>query len=187
MKVIIKVPGENQNLVDSLSEKGVDAKLTRGGVLISPDYDSDAEGYTIPEEICERNRIFLIDCCEEGGAMTHTGSATVVCSYRGMPLRPYYRPRKGHLSNGVHAYFSIPNIVITVTAHRNDSNISISSHRIVVKNGVVDIDCVTVWSGEVEFLPKKFDCYKEAVAAAVRKSNCYHCREAHYVYKAMGN
>jgi len=183
MKVTIKVFGEMQSLVDSLGEEGISAKLVRGGVLISPDYDSEVEGYIIPEEIGDRERLFLIDCHEHGGAMTNTGSATIVCSYRGLPLKPYYRPRKGHLSNGIHAYFSIPNVVVTVTAHRNDTNISISSHRIVVENGIVDIDSVIMWSGEAEFLPEKFDCYGNAVAAAIKKSDCYHCREAHYVEK----
>lgn len=185
MKVTIKIPGENQNLVDSLGGKGISAKLVRGGVLISPDYDAGAGGYVIPKEVNGRKRLFLIDCHEYGGAMTHTGDATVVCSYRGLRLRPYYRPQKGHLANGIHAYFSIPNVVITVTAHRNDTNISISSHRIMVEDGVVDIDSKVMWSGEVDFLPEKFGCYANAVAAASEKSECYHCREAHYVEKVV--
>jgi len=183
MKVTIKVPRESQRLVDSLSEKEIDAKLVRGGVLISPNYDSSVEGYVIPEEICDCKQIFLIDCHEHGGAMTHTGSATVVCSYRGKPLKSYYRPRKGHLSNGIHAYFSIPNVVITVTAYRNDTNILITAHKIEVKDGVVDINNKVIWSGEVGFLPKKFECYENAVVAAVEKSDCYHCRTAYYVEK----
>jgi len=181
MKIIIKVPGESQQLVDSLGSKDVEAKIIRGGVLVSPPRKSGAGGYVIPEEVLKRKFIVLIDCHEEGGAMTNTGSATIVCSFRGKLLKPYYRPTKGHLSNGIHAYFSVPNAVVTITARSYDSDISIVMHRAIVKNGIIDIEGKELWSGEFEFLPKKFECYRDAIDAVVAKSNCYHCRRAYYV------
>lgn len=180
MKIVIKVPGAGQRLVDALSKKGTNSKVIRGGVLITPHQDSS--GYAIPEEVLSgKCFVTLIDCYEHGGAMTHTGSATVICSFRGKPLRPYYVPRRGHLSNGVHAYFSVPNVVVTVTAYHNDSNISIIMHRAIVKGSVVSIHNKELWQGEVDFLPGKYECYDTVIDAAIRKSNDYHCRSVYYV------
>ena len=179
MKIVIKVPNEGQRLVDSLLLKGISSKEIRGGVLITPYQDSGE--YVIPEEVLSgKNFITLIDCCEYGGAMTNTGSATVACSFRGKPLRPYYVRRRGHLSNSVHAYFSVPNVVVTVTAYHNDSNISIIMHRAIVKGNVVYIHDKELWQGEVDFLPKKYECYNAALDAVLRKSSDYHCRSVYY-------
>jgi hypothetical protein len=180
MKIVIKVPSAGQRLVDSLSEKGIDSKVILGGVLITPYRDSS--GYVVPEEVFSRKDfVTLIDCYEHGGATTNLGSATVVCSFRGKPLHPYYVCRRGHLCNGIHAYFSVPNVVVTVTAYHNDSNISIIMHRAIVNDNVVSIQDKELWQGEVDFLPKKHECYNTAIDAVVRKSNDYHCRSVYYV------
>ena len=179
MKIVIKVPDESQRLVDSLSKKDIDSKVIRGGVLVTPNRCSD--GYVIPEEVLSRGSfVTLIDCHEHGGAMTHTGSATVVCSFRGKALHPYYVRRKGHLANGIHAYFSVPNVVVTVTAYNNDSSISIIMHRAIVREGVVSVQDKELWQGEIDSLPKGYECFNAAIDAVVRKSNCYHCRSVYY-------
>jgi len=180
MKLVIKVLGESQPLINALTDEGIAAKLMRGGVLITPEYDDTVGGYHIPECVEPKGCLFLIDCAECGGGMTNTGDSVIVCSFRGKKLTPYYIPRKGHLSNGVHAYFSIPNVVTTIRGFRNDPNIDISVHKVLVSGRAVQIVSRRVWSGEIGILPRTYECYRQAAIVAEEKANCYHCRSPHY-------
>ena len=111
MKIVAKVSGENIQLVKTLNERGISAKLVKNGVIVELPkvLGSNPEDlkFSIPQEV--KGSQFFIDCYEHGGGMTNTGFGTIVCGLSGKKLKPYYVPKSGNLSNGVHAYFSIPN------------------------------------------------------------------------------
>ena len=186
MKIIAKIKGENLELVQTLKQQGIAAKLVRGGVIVElPKREKktwgEPDSFDIPEGVSDA--ILLIDCCEKGGGMTSTGSGTVICGLSGKPLKPYYVPRRGHLACGEHAYFSVPNAVITVTGYRRDSNITITKYEIKKDGQTAILEISEIWKGEIEFLPELYDCYKEAATAARQKANCYHCRSPHFIAK----
>lgn len=182
MKVTARINGENLKLVEKLNQRGITAKLVKGGVIVElPAIDKNSwnpETYEIPSEV--NGGMLFLDLVEEGGGMTHTGSSTVVCGLSGKALRPYYVPRGGHLSCGTHAFFSVPNAVITVEADRQDDNVVIKEHRIVCDDNVARIKGKKIWTGALNELPKIFSHFQKAAEAAIQKANCYHCREPHF-------
>jgi len=183
MKVTARINGENQSFVDTLTQRGITAKLVKGGVIVELPARkkkswSDPDTYEVPAEVNDAK--LFIEVTEHGGGMTNTGSGTVVCGLSGKPLRPYYVPRGGHLACGTHAYFSVPNAVVTVTGYRRDDNVTIEEHRIVRDGNVVWIESKKLWSGELEVLPESFSRFRAAAEAASAKGNCYHCRCVHF-------
>jgi hypothetical protein len=178
VKVVARRAGEDAALAEDLRAKGLRAKLVRGAVVVDlPKSDGDRGYYDIPPGL--GGSTFLIDVAEEGGAFTKTGHARVVCGVSGKPLRPYYMPRNGHLANGQHAFFSVPEQVITVSA--NKENIKITRHVLSEVGDRVGMESEEIWSGRQEELPETFGKYAAAVEAAAKKASCYHCRHAHYV------
>lgn len=183
MKITARVNGENQQLVNDLTQRGIVAKLVKGGVIIElPKRENgsykDPGTFDIPEEVGDAQ--LSIGVSESGGGMTNTGSGNVVCGLSGKPLRPYYVPKGGHLANETHAYFSVPNAVVTVTGYRRDDEVVIEEFRIVRDGNVAKIESKTIWSGDLDDLPKSFSHYADAAKAAHRKANCYHCRCVHF-------
>jgi len=184
MKITARINGENQSLVDTLTQRGITAKLVKGGVIVElparkKESWNDPDTYEVPAEV--NGATLFLDVAEEGGGMTSTGSGTVVCGLSGKALRPYYVPRGGHLACGTHAYFSVPNAVVTVTGYRHDDNVTIEESRIVRDGGnVARIESKKLWSGELEELPETFSRFRAAAVAAREKSNCYHCRCVHF-------
>ena len=184
MKIVAKVNGEKQELVKTLNQKGITAKLVRGGVVVElpkrkKESWNDPDSFEIPHEV--NSATLFIDCTEHGGGMTNTGSGTVVCGLNGKALKPYYMPRRGHLACGTHAYFSVPNAVVTVTGYRRDTNVTITEHRIVREGNIARIESKELWRGELEVLPETFEHFRAAAEAAQGKANCYHCRSAHFI------
>lgn len=181
MKITARIEGENQALVETLTQRGIKAKLVKGGVIVElpmrKELESDRETYEVPPEA--NDATLYIDVTEHGGARTNTGSATVVCDSSGKPLRPYYIGRHGHLACGTHAYFSVPHAV-TITASRQDTIVKIEEHNIVRKGNIAWIESKVLWSGELEVLPNSFKQFKAAAEAAKAKANCYHCRCVHF-------
>ena len=183
MKLVAKIQSEDQSIVDALTQRGITAKLVRGGVVVElparkKESGSNPDTYEVPAEV--NGATLFIDCAEEGGGMTNTGSGTIVCGLSGKALRPYYVPRGGHLACGTHAYFSVPNAVVTVTGYRRDTNITIEEHRIGRDGNVARIESKKLWSGELEALPETFNRFQAAAEAASTKGNCYHCRCVHF-------
>jgi hypothetical protein len=156
VKIIAKVPGENQSLVKALTERGIAAKLVRNGVIIELQCRQNGSGdspdlYELPPEA--NSAILHLDVTEEGGGMTNTGSGTVVCGMSGKSLRPYFTPRSGSLACGKHAYFSVPNCCVTITGYRGSNAIVVNEHRIIVAPGsdggqVARIETEELWHGE---------------------------------------
>lgn len=183
MNLTIKVLEESNSVFERLKEGGADVRLVRGGILLKPDYDHASDSYVVPVEIHGMSKRLFIDCCESGGASTSTGSATICCGFRGARLRPYYEPQGGHLSNGTHAYFRIPNKVVTVKASKYEPSVEIFVHRIISFLGVFAIHRSFIWKGFTNELPYKYRYYREAALAALEKAHCYHCREPHFVQR----
>lgn len=183
MKIVARINGENTSLVDTLTQRGVTAKLVRGAIIVElparkKESWGDPDSYEVPAEA--NDATLFLDATEHGGGMTNTGSGTVVCGMSGKPLRPYYTPRGGHLACGTHAYFSVPNAVVTVTGYRHDTNVTIEEHRIVRDGNVARIESKKIWSGELGVLPESFSRFQAAAEAAKTKGNCYHCRCVHF-------
>lgn len=190
MKIKAKINGENQPLVDALTKRGITAKLVKGGVIIelpliplrkNKSWSDPDTYYEILPEVKEVNSaMLLIEITESGGGMTNTGSGRVVCGLSGKALRPYYVPRSGHLACGTHAYFSVPNAVVTITGYRRSNEVMIEEHRIVRDGNVAWIESKELWSGDLEVLPEFFNRFQAAAKAAKAKGNCYHCRCLHF-------
>lgn len=155
MKLVARINGESQQVVESLKPVCASVKLVRGGIIAELKELRNGSGqfcgYQLPEQL--NGAKLFIDCSEHGGGMTNTGSGTVVCGMSGKALRPYYCPRGGHLACGVHAYFSVPETVVTVTGYRRDTKVTIEEHRISVtpencSPRVARIATKQLWSGE---------------------------------------
>jgi len=178
MRIVVKVKGEKPELVKKLEERGVNARLVKGGIVI---YLPETEGkYEVPPET--EGGIFHIDLEEKGGGRTNTGDAVIVASLNGDALRPY---RRGGYCGGPHAYFSIPNAVATVEAERDREGtvVVIKEHKIAAKDGMAWIESAAMWKGAPDELPEIYSHFAAAVQAAVKKASCYHCREPHYIRK----
>lgn len=116
---------------------------------------------------------------EEGGGATNTGAATVVAGPAGEPLEAHWL---GQRAWGPHAAFR-PRVGLFLVHFRHS--------RADGESGTVE--CVTALDGaeatteivarfqEGEWEPELPSFLREAVSAARRKSQCYHCRHAHYV------
>lgn len=126
----------------------------------------------------ERSKSGLPTITENGGGMTNTGYATVVCGDRGEALKPLFVPR-GY-SNGDHAIFVVkPGETHLVHASRDRGGESCLVEKVISLTD--DDSLVTELVGEYEDgdgnIPPPF---QSAVDAAHRKTRCYHCRKAHY-------
>lgn len=120
---------------------------------------------------------------EQGGGYTNTGTASCVAGTNGAPLRPVFIRRSGHLACGFHAKFAVKRAVICdVDRWRGDFSISLTFVKVdgprVVEDEfwrVADID----YSEEI--VPEKYAKYIPLINATVAKSECYHCREPHFI------
>jgi hypothetical protein len=179
MQIKAKLKGENQTLVQTLTERGIVAKLVNNGVIAElQEVGGSFKEYEIPEELDDAT--LCIDIAEEGGARTNTGSGTIVCGLAGERLRPYYVPRGGDRACRTHAHFSLPRAVVTVTGYRQDDTIRIQGYEIVREGRVARIESREIWSGELETLPNSFSRFRSAAEAANLKGHCYHCRHPHF-------
>lgn len=183
MKITARISGENQSMVDALTQRGITAKLVKGGVIVElparkKESWNDPDTYEVPTEV--NCATLFIDVTENGGGMTNTGSGTVVCGLSGKALRPYYVPRGGHLANGTHAHFSVPNACVTVTGYRHENVVTIEEHKIKRGGNIALIETKELWRGDIESLPNLFGRFHVAAKAAVEKGNCYHCRCVHF-------
>ena len=127
----------------------------------------------------KRSKSGLPTFSESGGGMTNTGYATVVSDANGEALKPLFIPR-GY-SNGDHAIFVIiPGVTHLIHSSRGKWGENCQVEKIIeVKD---DDSLITETIAEYENgdgnIPPHF---QKAVNAALKKSNCYHCREPHFV------
>lgn len=183
MKIVVRYNVDDataRSMVRKLTDEGFEAKHVRGGVICDLQRSStNYEAFLAPSNV--REGTLLLDVAESGGGLTRTGSSQIVCGLTGKALKPYFRPQRGHLSNGDHAFFAVVGSVATVNAEQNSAHISIQSHRIQENGGnVFHILKDVIWEGLVSEMPDCYSGFSDAVQAAIDKANCYHCREAHY-------
>lgn len=192
----IRVRGEQISLVDQLKASGfADAKLVKGAVVFTPKNElvesmfggtkvAKQGSFVIPAEILAGYEYqLLIEATESGGGATNTGSAQIVCGLSGKALRPYFTPTHGHLSNGTHAYFSVPGSVVLVNASRGhgSAGIWITKYEVIQEGQFAKIVKTDIWSGQSSELPEVYNQYAAAVEAAAQKCRTYHCRYAMYI------
>ena len=116
---------------------------------------------------------------ENGGGASNTGRAQIVCGANGERITPLFVP-KGY-SNGDHAEFLVLKGMCIIRAGRSRNGEHAEVFRIKgIRKGTDTADLELV--GEMENndgnIPAEFS---EAVAAALGKAHCYHCREPHYI------
>jgi len=179
MNLTARIRGEREDVVEQMKARGISARLVKGATIV--EFPEERSKYKIPPEL--KDFELRINLSENGGGMTKTGLATVVCGLSGKPLHPYFIKKTGDLSNKEHAFFSIPGAVITVTASKNDEAVDIQEHRIKHDTDTTTawIETKDIWIGGINSLPSLYERYWEAANAALDKACCYHCREPHYI------
>ncbi len=130
---------------------------------------------------CTRSKTGLPVIAENGGGMTNTGNATIICGAYGEALKPLFIPR-GY-SNGEHALFVAKPGMYVVFASYDRSGESVSINRIVNIGTDVNLDEVVLekvyeYENGDGNIPSEFD---EAAEAALDKSKDYHCRQVWYI------
>ena len=118
---------------------------------------------------------------EEGGGMSNTGYATIVCGAQGEKVKPLFVPR-GY-SNAEHALFVAKVGMLFVDASHNRRGESATAYQIDAIGTADNPDeLITSVLYEYEDGDGTFpEWLQEAKSAALKKSDCYHCRDAHYI------
>jgi len=168
-----KIPGEQYKLLRKLKDKGESVKIIKDWTIID-DLPNDYDITDLPHDTR-----FLVRCYEQGGSMTKTGKATIVCNSRGEELYPDFVYSHGHLSNGKHAKFLIENgVLVTSTKHG-----FIEIEQVVAEKDEDKVWLVInmIWEGRIEQLPDYYQEFTYACLAANEKANCFHCREPHFI------
>lgn len=120
---------------------------------------------------------------EEGGGTSHTGNAIIVAGPQGEPLIPIYVRTGGPLACGRHALFMVRKgyHVISCSRWREDYNIEVwRIAEINVENKRATLELLCEFS-QGEWDKEPHDKLSAAINAAIKKSKCYHCRQAHYI------
>lgn len=124
----------------------------------------------------QRSKTGLPTLSENGGGMSNTGYATIICGEDGQALKPIFIPR-GY-SNGEHAIFRIEIGHCVINASRGKWGESISVERITkINDDTIKTDEIGNYENGDGNIPGRF---QTAADAALEKSKCYHCREPHY-------
>lgn len=184
ISVVIKVIGKS--LLDQLAyASGVNqVRETRSGnMIVYPTMFQNGlfDHFTLPDCLKGQEGVeVLLHASEGGGATTSQGYANVICGETGKALRPYLVPTSGSLSNGDHAFFSVPGTLIEVFATW-DVDVQIRRHSLVVcPDGYITITTRVLWEGPHEALPEGLFEFRNAVLAAAKKAGHYHCRDVYF-------
>jgi hypothetical protein len=128
---------------------------------------------------------------EEGGASTNLGQSVVVCGQNAEPLRAVFVRSGGSLANSQHALFvvKIGCYIVRTIRTRDEAETTISRINTItacVKDSqdafVAEVSVVYTFDrGEWDNDPPPM--FGSAIAAALSKARCYHCRESHFSQK----
>lgn len=188
-----KVLGEDPRLIESLKEIGFSSKMVRGAVIVDLRHvGTDRTHYKVPDLLTDYQ--LFVEVSENGSGATNTGYATIVCGLKGQPLKPY---RLDHKCGGDHAQFALYDSFVTVygSRRRDDYEIVIKQYqfepenKLTIENKKVIVERFArlkeeqLWKGVLEELPVLFGQFEDAANAALIKTNCYHCKEAHFIQK----
>lgn len=126
-----------------------------------------------------RSKTGLPTITENGGGMTNTGYATIVCGPQGQALKPLFIPR-GY-SNSDHAIFVVkPGLTHLIHSSIGKWGESCQVKIVTEINDQDEIKTETVaeYENGDGNIPSIFQA---AANAALTKAKCYHCREAHFI------
>jgi hypothetical protein len=127
----------------------------------------------------ERSKTGKPTVTENGGGMSNTGYATIICGNDGKRLKPIFVPR-GY-SNGEHAIFVIipgQTCFVSATRNRRGENATICRITKINEDDTLEHEMIGEYENGDGNIP---DNFQPAVTAALEKAKCYHCREAHYI------
>lgn len=122
---------------------------------------------------------------ETGGGMTHTGNAQCIAGVGGQPLKPIWKPFKGHACAEHAGFIPVAGMEIAV-ADRAREGTRVDLYTVIaVGEDQVDAEVVsTFYLSAAGWLSAAFELLPQipslVVVAAAHKAGCYHCREAHY-------
>ena len=137
----------------------------------------------------EESRSGLACLWEAGGGYTNTGAAYIIAGHDGRPKKALYIRRRGHLANCEHALIAVDlgDYIIYSCHHRLDHSIRI--YRIIEiqrmrfndGNRWYAVAELLYTFDQDEWLPEYPRHLEDAIAAAMDKSTCFHCRSPHFV------
>jgi mRNA degradation ribonuclease J1/J2 len=133
----------------------------------------------ILEPVVEKTKSRLPCIWESGGGFRNTGIAVIVANKDGNPKKLLFVRRGGHLANREHALFILEegDVVIQVERRREEYEIRVFRFTEEKLKEIMNYRQGEWESKEGEEWKK----YEKAIYAAVDKSNCYHCREPHFM------
>ena len=188
----LKIRQELPELAAKLNTHGFKSRVVKNATIIElnpVEYQAGRQVYTLPDKNIigqySANMVMTIDTVESGGGSSNTGRCHIACGISGKPLVPYLIPRTGHLSNGVHAHFCVFDKFVSIDCRFDRYGTEIEIHSVISSfddsGKFVFLNIEKIWAGHPEELPVYLGKFKNAVEAATRKVQTYHCRSAYYI------
>lgn len=187
----LKIRKELPDLAEKLNTHGFKSRVVRNATIIElnpAEYQAGRQVYSLPDKsiIGEYSDMVLtIDTVESGGGASNTGRCHIACGISGKPLVPYLVPGTGHLSNGVHAHFCVFDKFVSIDCRYDRYGTEVEIYSVISKfddsRRFVFLDIEKIWAGHPEELPVFLGKFQNAIEAATKKVQVYHCRSAHYV------
>lgn len=116
---------------------------------------------------------------EQGGGASNTGRATIIAGPAGEALAPHWIGQRAH---GPHAAFRPrAGLFLVQFRYARTEGDTALIERITALDGAEATTELVARLQQGEWEPELPSCLTAAVEAARRKSQCYHCRHAHYV------
>ena len=180
MELTVKLFGEHEEILRTITN----VALVKCGAIVT--LTKDIHGvFEMPEILKKFSPRLFLRCEERGGGRTASGKAQIICGLSGKPLNPFHvfsNPRGKFFAEKAHAIFSVPESVTMISFYRGSKNLNIRNFSLrMVHTRRYVIHESKIWSGKIEDFPVELGKYSNAVAAAVAKASCYHCREPHYI------
>jgi len=175
-KVIARIPGEFEEF----------GRIVRNATIIKLEPVLHEENqYIIPSFLVNiPGRKIMVEVEESGGATTNGGFATIIAGMNGERMKPLIEYKSGHLSNTVHAMFSMEKCFEVSSDRSGKITIKFIGTEIdEIQTDIVYLIEREMWSGFISEIPFKYEKLTDAAMVAETKANTYHCREAMYIEK----
>jgi len=125
---------------------------------------------------------------ECGGGATNTGESSVIANENGLPKKPVYVKRGGHLACQNHALIIVENGDYIIKSYQKHKDFWIRVLKIIGFDGEYAVSELIYEYSEGEWNESLPAYLEAAVQAGKEKATCYHCREPHYVeYTGIGH
>lgn len=168
MKVIARICGENQELLNNIKSGNINARLVKNAIIADL-VMVDNDVYMIPDLILRENTQYFIECTEFYRNST-PAQVTIICDKAGKPMRPYYIPKVKSVSNGECAYFAVP-LCISIEIVKEDGIVTITEHSLNKMDNKIILKHRKLWYGLVQELPNIFSRFKVAIDKGFEKLN----------------